>query len=84
MAKAPDSKTTQTIGVSCSFSKNKDAMAHGNITIQEKVNINNKKALVDSLLNSIIQMQKSCNDFLTNEIDKEKNKDGPPRKRQRT
>ena len=73
----------QTVGAKCQFLLNDKMMEHGEFTMDEKVDISNKKLLIESLLKLVQQTQKSCNEFLSNEMDNEKNTDAPPKKKQR-
>ena len=47
------------------------------------IDLNDKQLSIDKLLGMMNDAQNAANNLITNEMDKEKNKEGPPLKRQR-
>ena len=71
------------IGISGTYHLNNKHVDGGDYKFIEPQQPNNRETNIKFLLDAITKSKNWSNSFITNEMDKEKNKDAPPTKKQR-
>lgn len=71
------------LSIKGSYNFNKTHIKDGDYIVKNDATLNNTKSMTETLLKLVKEAQKKSNEFITNEMDKEKNKDAPPLKKQK-